>query len=221
MIRRSLLALCMLVSVSAAPALAARTPHLDRLNRLHADLILDQPLDRAKLDRLIAAALENDLVIDRGEQSLLERFIAQGYEDPTGDSAPEIEVTFGGAPLKGWVARVQKLLVASLNASTASLKGRQALRELIAIAWRTDLSEDARDRILVLLDNYRLVDTKQQTDDVITALAVLFTDPEDARADREHQRQLDLLSKLANRPVYMAPTGTTAASASAPTASGR
>jgi len=219
MIRRSLLAVCMLVMASAAPALAARTPQLDRLNRLHADLILDQPLDRTKLDRLIAAALENDLVIDRGEQALLERFIAQGYEDPTGDSAPEIEVTFGGAPLKGWVARVQKLLVASLNASTASLKGRQALREIIAIAWRNDLSDEARDQILVLLDNYRLVDTKQQTDDVMTALAVLFTDPEDARADREHQRQLELLSKLANRPVYVAPMA--AASSSVPATSGR
>lgn len=215
MFRRSLLVLCLLVSWGAFPASAARTPHLDRLTRLHADLILDQPLDRAKLDRLMAAALENDLVVDRGEQALLERFIAQGYEAPTGESAPEIEVTFGGAPLRGWVARVQKLLVASLETSPASLKGKQALRELVAIAWRSDLSEPAREQILVLLDNYRLVDTKQQTDDVVTALAVLFTDPEDARADREHQRQLELLSKLANRPVYVAPIPQPA-SASAP-----
>lgn len=204
--RTSLLAL-MLLACSAAPAEAARTPHLDRLNRLHADLILDQPLDRAKLDRLVAAALENDLLVDRGEQALLEGFIQRGYSDPTGESAPEIEVTFEGAPPKGWVARVQKLLIASLHASPASSRLRAALRELVAIAWRSDLAEADRERILVLLDHYRQVDRKQQTEDVATALAVLFTNPEEARDDRAHQRQLELLGKLANRPVIVGPTG--------------
>lgn len=219
MLRRSLLVLCLLASVGAPSALAARSPQLDRLVRLHADLILDQPLDRAKLDRLVAVALENDLVIDRQEQALLERFVAQGYDDPTGDTAPAIEVTFASR-LVGWPARVQKLLVGSLQASVGSLKGRQALRQLIAIAWRSDLSDEARDQILVLLDNYRLVDPKQETDDVMTALAVLFTDPEEARADREHQRELEILSRLANRPVYVAPPSLPA-SASPPAASGR
>lgn len=213
MTRRSLLVLGMLLSMSSA-AEAARTPHLDRLTRLHADLILDHPLDRSKLDRLISAALENDLLIDRGEHALLERFIAKGYDDPMGDSAPEIEVTFGGTSLKGWVARVQKLLVSSLKASAASRQMRQALRELIAISWRTDLSATERDQVLVLLDNYRMVDPKQTTEDVMTALAVLFTNPEEARQDREHQRQLDLLAKLANRPIYGIPVGTPAGTSS-------
>lgn len=221
MVRRSLLLALVLAVGAFAPAHAARTPHLDRLNRLHADLILDQPLDRAKLDRLVAAALENDLIVDRGEQALLERFIKQGYDDPTGDSAPEIEVTFQ-APLKGWPARVQKLLVASLNSPAYGPKTRQTLRELIAIAWRGDLTDDQREQVLVLLDNYRLVDRKQQTDDVMTALAVLFTDPEEARADREHQRQLEILGKLANRPIYVAPgPGATTAPAPAPAPSDR
>lgn len=205
MIRPWLLALLFLVPWDASPATAARTPHLDRLTRLHADLVLDQPLDRAKLDRLVAVALENDLLVDRGEHALLERFIARGYDDPTGESAPEIEVTFGGSPLKGWVARVQKLLVASLGTSPASAAYRRALQELVAIAWRPDLAPSEREQVLVLLDHYRQVDRKQQTEDLMTALAVLFTNPEDARADREHRRQLELLMKLANRPVLVAP----------------
>lgn len=202
---RALVALCLLLSWCAQPADAARTPHLDQLKRLHADLILDQPLDRAKLDRLLAVALANDLVIDPAEQALLERFIARGYSDPTGDAAPEIAVTFQGAPLKGWVARVQKLLMLSLNASPASLRMRQTLGELIAIAWRQDLTGDQRDQVLVLLDHYRQVDRKARTEDVMTALAILFTNPEEAREDREHRRQLELLGKLANRPVIVAP----------------
>lgn len=205
MIRVSLLVVCLLALPCAQAALAARAPHLDRLHRLHADLVLDQPLDRAKLDRLMAMALANDLVVDSQEQALLERFIAQGYADPSGDSAPEIAVTFQEGPPTGWVARVQKLLVSALDASPASRQTRRALAELVAIAWRTDLTSDARERVLVLLDNYRQVDRKQGTDDVMTALAVLFTNPEEAREDREHRRQLDLLSKLANRPVLVAP----------------
>lgn len=213
MIRVSLLVVCLLALPCAQPALAARAPHLDRLNRLHADLVLDQPLDRAKLDRLMAMALANDLVVDSQEQALLERFIAQGYADPTGDSAPEIAVTFQGGPLTGWVARVQKLLVSALDASPASRQTRRALGELVAIAWRTDLTSDARERVLVLLDNYRQVDRKQGTEDVMTALAILFTNPEEAREDREHRRQLDLLSKLANRPVLVAPPASPASPA--------
>lgn len=203
MVRRSLVMACLLVLAGHAPATAARAPHLDRLTRLHADLVLDQPLDRAKLDRLVAVALENDLVVDRLEQGLLERFVAQGYDDPTGESAPEIEVTFA-RPLGGWPARVQKLLVASLQAQTLGPKVRQVLRELVAIAWRDDLAADERDQVLTLLDNYRQVDRRQRTDDVMTALAVLFTDPEEAKADRDHRRQLDLLTQLANRPVLVA-----------------
>lgn len=204
MFRRSLLITIIFGLGTVTAAAAARAPHLDRLNRLHADLILDQPLDRSKLDRLLAVALENDLVIDRSEQAMLERFIDQGYEDPTGDAAPEIEVTFT-TPLRGWAARAQKLLVTSLNTPTLGAATRRALAELIAIAWRNDLSDEQREQVLVLLDNYRLVDRRQQTDDVITALAVLFSNPEEARADREHQRQLEILSKLVNRPVYAPP----------------
>lgn len=205
MTRRLLMVLVMGLLVPAPPAEAARTPHLDRLTRLHADLVLDQRLDNAKLDRLVAVALENDLLIDKGEHALLERFIAQGFDDPTGDAAPELEATFGGAPLKGWVLRVQKLLVSSLKASPTGPQMRRALQELVAIAWRTDLGAAERDQVLVLLDHYRLVDRKQQTEEVMTALAVLFTNPEEAREDREHRRQLDLLGKLANRPVIVAP----------------
>lgn len=197
--------LALVLALNAAPAEAARTPHLDKLKRLHADLVLDQPLDRSKLDRLLAVALENDLLVDREERTLLERYIAQGYDDPTGEAAPEIEVTFGGSPLKGWVARVQKLLVQALKASPASSQYRRSLQELIAIAWRPDLAAAEREQVLALLDNYRLVDAKQATDDVMTALAILFTNPEDAREDRAHRRQLELLSSLANRPAILAP----------------
>jgi|GEM_PF-2361983 hypothetical protein len=195
-----------LVALLVVPAPAmARSPHLDQLKRLYADLTIDQPLDRDKLDRLIQVALEDDLVIDVAEKALLEGFIAKGYEDPTGDGPPEIETTFP-APLKGWAKRAQTLLVTMLHSSVTSRRGGLALKELVAIAYRDDLSADDRQAILTLVDNYRQVDTKQTSRDVLEALTLIVADPVGARQDREHQRQLELLDRLTNRPnLWLSP----------------
>lgn len=184
-----------------ADAKPDRSPQLERLKRLHAELTIDYPLDRMKLERLRAAALEDDLILDAFEQALLESFVSKGYQDPTQESAPEIDATFEGKPPQGWVARSQKLLVSALHASLMSRAGAQALRELTAIAWRDDLTSADRQQILTLIDHYRLVDSKQQTQDAMEGLSVLVTNPKEARSDREHQRQLEVLSQLANRPV--------------------
>lgn len=178
-----------------------RSPQLDRLRHLYANLTLDSPLDRAKLDRLRAAALEDDLIVDAREQALMEGFIAKGYQDPTGESAPETLPTFEGKAPKGWVARAQKLLIASLHAGLLSRTGAQSLRELTAIAWRDDLTADDRQQILDLIDNYRAVETKERSQDVLEGLSVLVANPQEAKSDRDHHRQLEALEKLTNRPL--------------------
>lgn len=191
-----------------SPAWAARAPHLAQLKRLHADLIVDQRLDSAKLDRLRRAALEDDLEIDPAEASLLESFVAAGYDDPTGDPAPEIVPTFAGDRLKGWAARAQKLLVTALHASLGSTRLVVAFQELATLALSPDLTSRDREQTLTLLDNYRDVEPRLASREASTALALLLTDPEEARRDRAHRRQLERLEKLINRPIWIPPPAT-------------
>lgn len=200
------------LTASGTFAMPLRAPHLNRLKRLYHDLTIDQPLDRTKLDRLVQVALEDDLLIDRQEQALLESFIGHGYTDPTGDEAPEVMTTFDGQAPKGWVARAQRLLLTALHASLLSRRGSLALRELVAIAWRSDLTGDDRTQMLELIDHYREVDTKQQSRDAMVGLSVLIANPDRARLDEAHRYQLAVLARLANSPTVLWGPGQASAS---------
>lgn len=182
-----------------APASAAGAGQLARLERLHRELILDQPLDAAKLERLQRAAREDDLVFDRDEVALLGRLVQRGYQDPGGEPPPTLEPTFS-EPLIGMARRVQQLLVRALHAPLGSGRVEAAFRELAGLALAPEFSPAAREQALTLLDQYRELDPRRVSRGASEALALLFSDPAGAREDRAHRRELAVLERLINLP---------------------
>ena len=109
-------------------------------------------------------------------------------------------------PLKGWAKRAQILLIRARHATLGTNEAQEALRELVAIAWRQDLTSEDRLHILKLIDNYRKVDDRQDSKDAMEGLALLVSNPTEAARDRAHQWQLEVLSRMSNEPkIYWSP----------------
>lgn len=188
------------ILASAGPALATdESLALYRLRRLHTDLTADQPLDRSKLERLRRVALEDDLMITAAESKLLSEFVRQGYQDPTGEPAPDINPTFDAAP-KGWVERARRWLIEALRGGVGTGRTERALKQLVALAWRDDLKATERDEILQLLDNLREIDPAQRSRDAYEALGLILTNPDQARRDENYRRSIETLARKANMP---------------------
>lgn len=198
----AIIALALLLT--AVPAgHAAPLSNAGRLERLLVDLTLDQPLDAAKLDRLIQVALTNDLLIDRAESALLAQALERAEPDSFLDDAPDVTATFDGAAPSGWVARAQKLLVSMLRATALSRQTARTLQQLGAIALRQDLGAQDRERILTLIAHYRQVATAQITRDPLEAIEAAVIDPANALRTADHRRRLELIDRLGNMPSMM------------------
>jgi hypothetical protein len=187
-----------LVLMAAPAGHAAPLSNTGRLERLMAELTLDQPLDAVKVDRLIQEALANDLLIDRAESAFLAKALERAEPDGFFDGVPDVAPTFEGVAPRGWVARAQKLLLSTLRGSAAT-----ALQQLGAIALRSDLDAQDRDRILTLIAHYRQVASSQVTRDPLEAIEATLIDPEGALRKAEHRRRLELLDRLGNMPAVL------------------
>lgn len=192
-----------LLSLAAPASQAAPLTSAGRLERLAAELTLDQPLDAAKIDRLIREALTNDLLIDRAEAAFLVRALERAEPDGFVDGAPDVTATFDGEAPRGWVARAQKILLSTLRSSTLSRSTATALQQLAALALRPDLDGRDRDRILTLIANYRQVVTTWATRDPLEAIEAALIDPEGALRTAEHRRRLELLDRLGSMPALL------------------
>ncbi|MBO9539619.1 hypothetical protein J7643_03400 [bacterium] len=202
--RYATLALACALLLAAMPMTqAAPLTNVGRLERLLTELTQDQPLDAAKFDRLILAALTNDLLIDREEAAFLTRSLDHAGPDGFVDEAPDVSATFEGVKPSGWVARAQQILVRTLKASTLNGPTATALQQLGTIALRSDLDGKARDQILTLIANYRRVATTQVTRDPLEAIEAVLIDPEGALRTAEHRRQLELLDRRGNMPSML------------------
>ncbi|HEY9899453.1 MAG TPA: hypothetical protein V6D00_09755 [Pantanalinema sp.] len=202
--KATLFTLALALSLAGGPGgHAAPLSNVGRLEHLLADLTLDQPLDAAKMDRLIQEALTNDLLIDRAEAAFLAQALDRAEPDGFFDGPPDVTATFDGQAPRGWVARAQKILVSTLRASTLSGATATALQQLGAIALRPDLDAQDRDRILTLIAHYRQVATARVTRDPLEAIEAALIDPQGALRTAEHRRRLELLDRLGNMPSML------------------
>lgn len=201
-----------LMATHVPPSDAAPLTSAGRLARLLVELTQDQPLDAEKFDRLILAALSNDLVIDRAESAFLANALDKADPEGFADAPAEVTPTFEGSPPSGWVARAQKLLVSMLRATALSGQTATSLGQLAAIALRHDLSAQERDRILTLIAHYRQASTAHITRDPLAAIEAALIDPDSALRTIEHRRQLELIERRGNMPSLL--RGTLGASGS-------
>ena len=96
-------------------------------------------------------------------------------------------------------------MVQALRAGVAGSGYRRAMQQLVLLAMDPDLTRAERFRLLELTDRYRRVDPAVATRDAMEAIALLLTNPTEARIDREHRRKLELLEKQIQVPILLDP----------------
>lgn len=185
--------LVMLGGLLGAPAGAVP---LDRLEERYRALMIDGVFDASDAARLVVLALSDDLLLSRQEAGFLsERFRRHGIEE-TERLAPDPAESLA-------VKRARTLMLQALRAGVGGQEYRRAMQQLIVLAMDPELARDERFRVLELVDRYRRVDGTVATRDALEAIALLLTNPTEARLDREHRRQLELLEKQFQVPVIL------------------
>lgn len=181
---------------SLAPGLVAGAVPVERLDACYRDLMIDGAFDAGDAERLQVLALSDDLLISRQEAEFLaERQRRHALSEPEGLPADGAE----GLAVK----RARLLMLQALRAGVAGAEYRRAMRQLVQLAMDPELTREERFRMLELVDRYRRVDPALGTRDALEAIALLLTNPTEARLDREHRRQLERLSKQFQVPVIL------------------
>lgn len=169
---------------------------LDRLEARYRSLTIDGTFDAVDAESLISLALSDDLLFSRQEAEFiaqrLKRHDVQDVEPPVADAADGPVVT-----------RARRLMVQALGAGIGGTDYRRAMQQLIALAMAPDLTREERFRTLELVDRYRRVDPAVSTRDALEAIALLLTNPTEARLAREHRRQLELLERQFQVPILL------------------
>lgn len=179
-------------------AAAAWAVPASRIERMAQDLVIDGVFDLDDAERLVRLAWSDDLLVDGQESGALLAVVRRyGLRDA---ELPGVD-----APATPGVERARRLMVQALRAGIGRTEYRRAMQQLIALAISEDLTRDDRYRVLELVDRYREVDPAVGTRDALDAIALLLTNPTEARRDREHRRQLELLEKQFQIPVFLDP----------------
>lgn len=179
--------------LGAAPAGAVP---IERLEEQYRALMIDGSFDASDAERLTALALSDDLRLSRQEvEFLVERHRRHGLE--------EAESLAVDPPEGIGVKRARTLMLQALRAGVGAQQYQRAMQQLILLAMGTDLSRPERFQVLELVDRYRRIDATVSTRDALEAIALLLTNPDEARLDREHRRKLDLLEKQFQVPVIL------------------
>jgi len=169
---------------------------LDRLEERYRALLIDGVLDASDADRLVVLALSDDLRLSRPEvEFLVERARRHGLE--------ETESLAADGPEGLAAKRARTLMIQALRAGIGAQEYRRAMQQLVLLAMGSDLSREERFQVLELVDRYRRVDATVATRDALEAIALLLTNPAEARLDREHRRKLELLEKQFQVPVLL------------------
>ncbi len=181
---------------SLAPGLVAGAVPVDRLDARYRDLMLDGAFDAGDAERLQVLALSDDLLISRQEAEFLAERQRRHALDETESLAAD-----GAEGLA--VKRARILMLQALRAGVAGSEYRRAMGQLVQLAMDPELTRAERFRMLELVDRYRRVDPAVSTRDALEAIALLLTNPTEARVDREHRRQLERLEKQFQVPVIL------------------
>ncbi len=199
-----LLAIGVMVMLGAGSAAAVPVSHLEERYRA---LTIDGGFDAQDAERLRDVALSDDLLLSRSEAEFLAaRLRRHGLEVD--------ESLTADAPEGPAVKRGRTLMLQALRAGSGGAEYRRAMQQLIGLAMSPELTAAERFRLLELTDRYRRVDPAVSTRDALEAIALLLTNPTEARLDREHRRQLELLEKRFQVPVILDAAGSPEASRS-------
>ncbi len=168
----------------------------ERMETAYRSLTIDGYFDASDAEQLVLLALSDDLLITRPEAvyitERLTRHALTEVEAPVADPADGV-----------WVQRGRRLLVQALRAGIGGTEYRRAMQQLVVLAMDPAIGLAERFRLLELLDRYRRVDPAVGTRDVLEGVALLLTNPEEARLDREQRRKLELLEKEFQVPVIL------------------
>lgn len=179
-----------------APLAAAEALPLSRLEERYRALTIDGAFDAGDAERLVVLALSDDLLLSRQEAAFLaERHRRHGLE--------EAEELVADRPEEPFVKRARTLMLQALRSGVAGAEYSRAMRQLVRLSMDPELSRADRLRMLELVDRYRRVDATVSTRDTLEAIALLLTNPTEARLDREHQRKLEQLEKQFQVPVIL------------------
>ena len=171
---------------------------VDRLEERYRALMIDGEFDASDAERLTLMALSDDLLLSRQESEfLVERHRRHGLE--------ETESLAVDLPEGLVVRRARTLMLQALRAGVGAQAYQRAMQQLVLLAMGDDLSRDERYRVLDLVDRYRRVDATVATRDALEAIALLLTNPQEARLNREHRRKLELLEKQFQVPLFIEP----------------
>lgn len=188
--------------LSASLGAGAWAMPVERLQERYDALMIDGVFDAGDAEALMALALSDDLLFDRAEVAFLaERLSVHGVsqvELPRADASDAEELG---------VRRARVLLLQALRAGIGAAEYRRAMRELVMLAMDPELARAERFRILELLDRFRRQDSALATRDALEAVALLLTNPTEARLDREQRRKLEQLEKQFQVPVILDGTG--------------
>lgn len=192
--RRAWALAAFLVAFQVAGPLGAMP--LDRLDAHYRSLTIDGTFDAADAENLIGFALSDDLLFSRQEAEFIARCLKRhGVQD--------VEPPLADAPDGPVVSRARRLMVQALAAGIGKADYRRAMQQLIALAMAPELTREERFRTLELVDRYRRVDPAVSTRDALEAIALLLINPTEARLDREHRRQLELLERQFQVPILL------------------
>jgi pimeloyl-ACP methyl ester carboxylesterase len=170
---------------------------IDRLDERYRALTLDGDFEASDAERLIDLALSDDLLISGPEAA----FIAERVQRH-GLAEVEVSADATGAEELG-VRRARELMLQALRAGIGRTEYRRAMQQLVMLAMDPELTRAERFRILELSDRYRRVDPAVATRDAMEAIALLLTNPTEARLDREQRRMLERLEKQFQVPVIL------------------
>lgn len=170
---------------------------IDRLDERYRALTLDGDFEASDAERLIDLALSDDLLISGPEAA----FIAERVQRH-GLAEVEVSADATGAEELG-VRRARELMLQALRAGIGRAEYRRAMQQLVMLAMDPELTRAERFRILELSDRYRRVDPAVATRDAMEAIALLLTNPTEARLDREQRRMLERLEKQFQVPVIL------------------
>lgn len=180
--------------------LQARAVPVDQLEARYRDLTIDGVYDAADAERMEALALSDDLVLSREEAE----YLAARRREHGLDASEELAAD---GPETLAVKRARTLMLQALRAGIGAPGYPRAMRQLIALAMDPELTREERFRIVELTDRMRRVDPAVASRDVLEGIALLLTNPTEARLDREHRRKLELLEKQFQVPVILDATG--------------
>lgn len=186
------------VALAVGGACGAAAMPVERLQERYQALTIDGDFDASDAEVLTAYALSDDLRYGREEVAFLAERLARhglsGVDLPRADAEDVEELG---------VRRARVLLLQALRAGIGGTDYRRAMQQLVMLAMDPDLTRAERFRMLELLDRYRRLDAALATRDALEGVALLLTNPTEARLDREQRRKLEQLEKQFQVPVIL------------------